>query len=97
MRVEAPPSPARVLLERVTAMREPGIPIAVASDADSYADRGLVLLGICTDAACCVMTIERTEYDAEKILKTLGIDRDMVFAAPPDAMKRATGAMKGKK
>lgn len=92
MRVETPPSPSRLLRDRVEAEHVPGDRLTVITDAQSYPDR--VLVGVRLPTAAFVMTIARREYDGLKLMNLLGFP-DAPEAPRPDAMTRAL-AQKGK-
>jgi hypothetical protein len=86
------PTPEEALRARVEAARARGDRITVISDADSYTE--VVLLGIAIgDAAACVMSIDRSEYDGFKVLKAMGVPCDGP-APGANAMDRAKRAQK---
>lgn len=82
----------QAIRSRAVAMLKPGQDLAIATDVDSVP--GQVLVGIARPSHCCVLTIGRSEYEAQggwmKLAEVAGFG-----VRVESAMERALAAIPG--
>lgn len=69
-------SAAAELADRAAAMLGPDCALGLVSDADTYADRGVVLLAVARPGASCVLRIPAASYCGLRVLELAGLLTD---------------------